>query len=153
MSHMLHHISLGFVSIERAVEFYDRTLAPLGYGRVWSDLRPGQEAQAVGYGLPGGADELAIKPIAEGSTGPVPGLHVALAAETRAAVTAFHAAALMAGGIDDGPPGVREHYGPDYFAAFVVDPEGHRLEAVCGGAAQCHAQVEPQRHAARSRRR
>jgi catechol 2,3-dioxygenase-like lactoylglutathione lyase family enzyme len=121
MSHMLHHISLGFVSIERAVEFYDRTLAPLGYGRVWSDLRPGQ--------------------------------HVALAAETRAAVTAFHAAALMAGGIDDGPPGVREHYGPDYFAAFVVDPEGHRLEAVCSGAAQCHAQAEPQRHAARSRRR
>ncbi len=150
---MLHHISLGFVSIERAAEFYDRALAPLGYGRVWSDLRPGQEGQAVGYGLPGGADELAIKQIPEGSTGPVPGLHVAFAAETRAAVTAFHAAALLAGGIDDGPPGLREHYGPDYFAAFVVDPEGHRLEAVCSGAAQGPAQAEPQQHAARSRRR
>jgi catechol 2,3-dioxygenase-like lactoylglutathione lyase family enzyme len=135
MSHMLDHISLGFESIERAAEFYDRTLAPLGYVRVWSDLRPGQEGQAVGYGLPGGDDKLALKQSPKRNRGPVPGLHIALAAETRGAVTAFHAAALMAGGIDDGPPGVREHYGPDYFAAFVIDPEGYRLEAVCKNAA------------------
>jgi len=128
---MLHHISLGVLDIESAAAFYDRALAPLGYVRVWSDLRPGEEGQAVGYGLPGGGDQLALKQVVEAGTPRFPGLHVAFAAGTREAVVAFHSAAVAAGGKDNGPPGLREHYGPDYYAAFVIDPEGYRLEAVC----------------------
>ena len=127
---MLHHISLGAANIERAARFYDAALEPLGYVRVWTDLRPGEQGQAVGYGPAGSGDKLAIKqvstPIPE-----IPGFHVALAAPSRAAVAAFHAAALAAGGTDNGQPGLRPDYGPNYYAAFVVDPEGHRLEAVC----------------------
>ena len=130
---MLHHLSLGVVDIEGAAAFYDAALAPLGCVRVWSDLRPGEAGQAVGYGIAGGGDALALKQIAPPGPGTMPGFHVAFAAKSRAAVDGFHAAALRAGGTDNGPPGLREHYGPDYFAAFVVDPEGHRLEAVCRG--------------------
>jgi catechol 2,3-dioxygenase-like lactoylglutathione lyase family enzyme len=127
---MLHHLSLGAPDIDRAARFYDAVLAPLGYVRVWSDLRPGEDEQAVGYGPPGSGDKLCIKQV----TAPVPvipGFHLAFAAESRSAVQAFHAAALAAGGCDNGPAGLRPDYGEHYYAAFVVDPEGHRLEAVC----------------------
>lgn len=127
---MLHHISLGAVDIERAVRFYDAALKPLGYVRVWTDLRPGESGQAVGYGPAGSGDKLAIKQVS-GPIPSLPGFHVALTASSRASVAAFHAAALAAGGTDNGPPGLRPDYAPNYFAAFVVDPEGHRLEAVC----------------------
>lgn len=129
---MLHHLSLGTRNIEQAARFYDRVLAPLGYVRVWSDLRPGQTGQAVGFGPPGSGDRLAIKQVAV-TVPDIPGFHVALAAPSRESVRAFHAAALAAGGTDNGAPGLRPHYGPDYYAAFVVDPDGHRLEAVCKG--------------------
>jgi len=127
---MLHHLSLGARDIERAARFYDAVLAPLGYGRVWSDLRPGEEGQAVGYGPPGSGDKLAIKQVSQ-AVPEIPGFHVALAAPSRQAVQAFHAAALAAGGRDNGAPGLRPDYGAHYYAAFVIDPEGHRLEAVC----------------------
>jgi catechol 2,3-dioxygenase-like lactoylglutathione lyase family enzyme len=128
---MLHHLSLGVASIEAAAAFYDAALAPLGYGRVWSDLRPGERGQAVGYGPAGGGDKLALKQIERTVALSCPGFHIALAAPTREAVAAFHAAALAAGGRDNGAPGLRPHYGPDYFAAFVIDADGHHLEAVC----------------------
>ena len=127
---MLHHISLGAHDIEKAARFYDATLAPLGYVRVWSDLRPGEQEQAVGYGPPGSEDNLAIKQTSQ-SVPHVPGFHLAFAAATRAAVMAFHSAALSAGGKDNGGPGLRPDYGTAYFAAYVIDPEGHHLEAVC----------------------
>lgn len=127
---MLHHISLGVADIERATVFYDAVLAPLGYVRVWSDLRPGEQGQAVGYGLPGGGDKLALKQVARDVPAAMPGFHLAFAAASSHAVAAFHAAAVEAGGQDNGRPGLRPCYGPDYFAAFVIDPEGHRLEAV-----------------------
>jgi catechol 2,3-dioxygenase-like lactoylglutathione lyase family enzyme len=130
---MLHHISLGAVNIERAARFYDAVLEPLGYVRVWTDLRPGQDEQAVGYGPVGSGDKLAIKQVSR-PIPPIQGFHVALAAPSRASVAAFHAAALAAGGTDNGQPGLRPEYGPNYFAAFVVDPEGYRLEAVCKAA-------------------
>lgn len=130
---MLHHLSLGAVDIERAARFYDAALAPLGYGRVWSDMRPGQSGQAVGYGPPGSGDKLAIKQVSQ-PIAPIPGFHVAFSAPSRASVAAFHAAALAAGGTDNGPPGLRPHCGARHFSAFVVDPEGHRLEAVYKGA-------------------
>ena len=128
--HMLHHLSLGVADIERAAAFYDAVLAPLGYVRVWADLRPGEPDQAVGYGLPGGGDKLALKlrPSQQCALGA--GFHLAFAAPDRSAVDAFHAAALRHGGRDNGGPGLRPQYGPHYYAAFVIDPDGHAVEAV-----------------------
>ncbi|MBA8901547.1 catechol 2,3-dioxygenase-like lactoylglutathione lyase family enzyme [Phyllobacterium sp. P30BS-XVII] len=128
--HMLHHISLGVSDIERAAAFYDAVLAPLGYVRVWEDLRSGEPDQAVGYGSPGGGDKLAIKHRPKGQCAPGPGFHLAFSAPNKLAVDSFHAAALAHGGIDNGAPGLRPHYGPHYYAAFVVDPDGHHIEAV-----------------------
>lgn len=127
---MLHHISLGVSDIERAAAFYDAALAPLGYVRVWDDLSPGADDQAVGYGVTGGGDKLAIKLRRKGQRPPGPGFHLAFAAPDRQAVAAFHQAALAHGGTDNGGPGLRAHYGPNYFAAFVIDPDGHHIEAV-----------------------
>jgi catechol 2,3-dioxygenase-like lactoylglutathione lyase family enzyme len=132
MLDMLHHLSLGVIDIERSACFYDAALAALGYGRVWSDIRPGEQNQAVGYGKPGGGDELALKQVAD-VPGDLPGFHVAFSAPSIAAVKQFHKAAVAAGGRDNGPPGLRPQYGPTYFAAFVVDPDGYRLEAVFNG--------------------
>ena len=127
---MLHHLSLGVCDILRAATFYDAALAPLGYARVWSDLRPGEPDQAVGYGPPGGGDKFCLKDHGAAAQAPGPGFHIAFAAPDRDAVDAFHRAALAAGGRDNGAPGLRAHYGPSYYAAFVIDPEGHRIEAV-----------------------
>lgn len=127
---MLHHLSFGVADIERARVFYDAVLAPLGYVRVWSDLRPGEAGQAVGYGSPGGGDKLALKLRPEGHRPPGPGFHLAFAAPDRAAVDRFHAEALLHGGRDNGAPGPRTHYGPHYYAAFVIDPDGFNIEAV-----------------------
>ncbi|MDQ8020481.1 MAG: VOC family protein [Moraxellaceae bacterium] len=126
---MLHHISLGVRDIEAAARFYDAALAPLGYVRVWSDIRPGEQNQTVGYGMPGSGDKLAIKQ-RDGASPPGPGFHLAFAAPSRKAVDAFHEAALRHGGRDNGAPGPRPRYGEHYYAAFVIDPEGHHLEAV-----------------------
>ncbi len=120
---MLDHLSLGVVDLFRAAAFYDAVLEPLGFIRVWT------YEKAIGYGPPGSDDKLAIKerPAAR-SAGE--GFHVALAATSRAAVDAFHAAALSNGGRDDGAPGLRPAYGPGYYAAFVRDPDGYPIEAV-----------------------
>jgi catechol 2,3-dioxygenase-like lactoylglutathione lyase family enzyme len=121
---MLDHLSLGTTNLECAAIFYDACLAPLGIVRVWS------YADAVGYGLPGGEDRLAIK-LRPGATPPGAGFHLALTARTRSEVDAFFQAALASGGTDQGPPGLRPKYGPNYYAAFVTDPDGHQIEAVC----------------------
>lgn len=132
---MLHHLSLGVRDIARAAAFYDAALAPLGYACVWSDLRPGEADEAVGYGPPGGGDKLALKAHGDTARAPGPGFHIAFAAPNRAAVDAFHAAALASGGTDNGKPDLRPHYGATYYAAFVIDPDGHRIEAVFKGPA------------------
>lgn len=120
---MLHHISLPVADLDAAKVFYDRTLGELGYRCV--AVADG----FVGYGVEDGADKLALKrrdpAIAAGE-----GFHLALAAPSRDAVDCFHRAALASGGTDNGAPGLRPHYGPTYYAAFVMDPDGHRLEAV-----------------------
>jgi catechol 2,3-dioxygenase-like lactoylglutathione lyase family enzyme len=121
---MLDHLSLGTADLARSSAFYDATLEPLGIVRVWS------HPDAVGYGLPGGQDALAIKQ-RPGFAAPGAGFHLAFTARTPAEVDAFFRAALAHGGRDDGAPGLRPRYGPGYYAAFVVDPDGHRLEAVC----------------------
>ena len=120
---MLGHLSFGVTDLARAMRFYDAALGALGYRRVWAD------ETAAGYGEAGGDDRLALK-LRPGAAAPGAGFHLAFAAPGRAAVDAFHAAALAAGGRDDGPPGPRPHYGPRYYAAFVIDPDGYRLEAV-----------------------
>jgi catechol 2,3-dioxygenase-like lactoylglutathione lyase family enzyme len=120
---MLGHISFGVSELERAARFYDAALAPIGFVRVWTD------PDGVGYGPPGNRDKFAIFARA-GATPPGEGFHLAFDAASRTAVDDFHAAALAAGGTDNGGPGLRSQYGPTYYAAFVVDPDGHRLEAV-----------------------
>ena len=124
---MLHHVSLGVADLERAAVFYDAALAALGFARVWTDR------SAIGYGREGGGDKLAIKLQPPAVLAPGHGFHLAFAAPSREAVDRFHREALGHGGSDNGAPGLRPHYGPDYYAAFVLDPDGHRLEAVING--------------------
>ncbi len=140
MGHMLHHISLGVAEIDRSARFYDAALGALGYVRVWSDIRPGEPDQAVGYGPAGSGDKLALKEVPT-PTRSIPGFHVAFSASSRAAVRAFYAAALREGGTGNGLPGLRPDYGDSYYAAFVVDPDGHRLEAVCKAAGEAPSEA------------
>jgi catechol 2,3-dioxygenase-like lactoylglutathione lyase family enzyme len=121
---MLGHLSFGVDDLGRAAAFYDAVLKPLGYARVWTS------PHAVGFGPPGGGDRLALFARPGLAAPPGPGFHLAFDAPSREAVDAFHAAALNAGGADAGGPGLRAHYGPSYYAAFVVDLDGYKLEAV-----------------------
>ncbi|MBB5864582.1 VOC family protein [Xanthomonas sp. 3058] len=132
---MLHHVSLGVRAIEASAAFYDAALGALGDVRVWSDLEPGTPDQAVGYGKAGGEDSLALKQRQATECAPGVGFHLAFAAHDAAAVDAFHWAALQHGGRCNGAPGLRPDDGQAYYAAFVVDPDGHHLEAVVGSAA------------------
>ena len=120
---MLGHISFGVTDFGRSLAFYDSALATLGMVRVWTG------ADSAGYGMAGGGDKFAIKR-RDGAHPPGPGFHLAFDAPDRAAVDAFHRAALAAGGCDNGGPGLRPHYGPTYYAGFVFDPDGYALEAV-----------------------
>jgi catechol 2,3-dioxygenase-like lactoylglutathione lyase family enzyme len=124
---MIDHLSIGVRHVARAKRFYDAALAPLGY----KCLSAG--AGSLGYG------DAAVALWISAVDRPVPpdeksGLHVCFAAPTRQSVDAFHAAALAAGGKDNGKPALRPDYGDSYYAAFVVDPDGYRLEAYCGRA-------------------
>ena len=121
---MLGHLSFGVDDLARAADFYDMVLAPLGYARVWTS------PTGVGFGEPGGPDRFALFARPKRVVAPGPGFHLAFNAPSRAAVDAFHAAAIGAGGSDDGAPGLRPRYGTSYYAAFVIDPDGYKLEAV-----------------------
>ncbi|KAH8651208.1 lactoylglutathione lyase [Xylariales sp. PMI_506] len=127
---MLHHISLGVADIGRSAAFYDAVLSPLGYVRVWEDIRPGEANQAVGYGVAGGGDKLALKHRPDGYAPPGPGFHLAFTAPRRDAVDQFYKAAMEIGATDNGAAGLRPDYGANYYAAFVLDPDGHQIEAV-----------------------
>ena len=120
---MFDHISIGVSNLERSARFYELTLAPLGLAKVVT--RPA----TIGFGkaypefwinLRAG-----MKPVESES-----GAHICLRAKSAAAVDAFHAAALKAGGRSDGAPGLRPHDRVRYYAAFIVDPDGNRIEAV-----------------------
>jgi catechol 2,3-dioxygenase-like lactoylglutathione lyase family enzyme len=126
---MLHHLSFGVSDIERSACFYDAVLATLGYVRVWQVVHE-NTCQAIGYGIAGADDQFAIKLRGPATLAPGPGFHLAFAAPDRTAVDRFHGEALRTGGQDNGAPGLRPGYGPDYYAAFVIDPDGYRLEAV-----------------------
>ena len=120
---MIDHLTFGVVDFDRSRAFYDKALAPLSISRLDDVTDGGIRLAAYGRDRPclWIADE-----------NPVAGLmHFALAARNRGDVEAFHAAALCAGGVDNGSPGLRPQYHPDYYAAFVLDPDGHNIEAVC----------------------
>jgi catechol 2,3-dioxygenase-like lactoylglutathione lyase family enzyme len=124
---MIDHMSIVVNDIEQARAFYDAVLGPLGYGRVMEFDHA--NLSFTGYGPPerpafwicGGY----------GPANPAHGVHTAFLAPDRAAVDMFHREAMARGARDDGAPGLRPEYHPNYYGAFVFDPDGHKIEAVC----------------------
>jgi catechol 2,3-dioxygenase-like lactoylglutathione lyase family enzyme len=120
---MLHHLSLPVADLDRSAELYDAALSALGYRRVCVGKN------FVGYGIEDDKDKFAIKEI-QPSIPAGPGFHLAISAPSQAAVDRFHETALARGASDNGVPGLRKHYGLNYYAAFIIDLDGHRIEAV-----------------------
>ena len=124
---MIDHTGVAVSDFGVSKQFYLRALAPIGYTLLaeFPKAMTGS-ADVAGFGV-------APKPdfwVASGTPN-VPPLHVAFRVDSRAQVDAFHKAGLAAGGRDNGAPGVRAHYHPNYYGAFVLDPDGHNIEAVC----------------------
>jgi catechol 2,3-dioxygenase-like lactoylglutathione lyase family enzyme len=119
---VIDHVSIGVTDLARSRDFYKRALAPLGMEEFgsWSE-----ESEDVAFGLPG-FDDFAISTHYPAGAA----VHVAFAADSEQQVRDFHAAALEAGGRDNGAPGPRPAYSERYFGAFVLDPDGHNVEAV-----------------------
>ena len=117
---MLDHVTIGVEDIKRSQRFYDQALQPLGITRLYGDGN-----RFAGYGV----DPKAFFWIGIRNTAQT-GSHIAFAADDRGTVDRFYQAAIAAGGKDNGPPGIRPHYDPDYYGAFVFDPDGHNIEAV-----------------------
>ena len=124
---MIDHIGLAVSNMERSKAFYVDALKPLGIAIVMEVTaeQTGADAHA-GFGT----DDKAFFWIGGGAK-PKGGTHVAFTAPTRTDVDAFYHAALAAGGRDNGPPGLRPHYHPEYYGAFVLDPDGNNIEAAC----------------------
>lgn len=124
---ILDHIGINASDYARSKAFYEKALAPLGVTAVM------EYGKAVGFGRDGKPDFW----IGEGATrfqkpehlAPITPVHVCFAARSRAEVDAFYAAAIAAGGRDNGPPGIRAEYHSNYYGAFVIDPDGHNVEA------------------------
>ncbi|KAK0331970.1 hypothetical protein LTR94_026773 [Friedmanniomyces endolithicus] len=127
---MLDHIGLAVSDIVRSRAFYEHALKPLGY-RILSTI-PAHENGSGGTAGLFGVDEPDF--VIAHNERPGQGNHIAFRCATRSEVEAFHAGALKAGGRDIGPPGLRPRYHPNYYAAFVFDPDGFNVEAVCHGA-------------------
>ncbi|MGI8567700.1 MAG: VOC family protein [Methylocella sp.] len=125
---MIDHVSIGVRDIARARAFYDAVLQPIGYSCLSSsETSLGYGKESVGFWI-------------SGSTSPVPadphsGLHFCFIGQTRKSVDSFYKAAMAHGGSDNGKPGLRADYGASYYAAFVIDPDGYRIEAYCDKAA------------------
>jgi catechol 2,3-dioxygenase-like lactoylglutathione lyase family enzyme len=124
---MIDHLGFSVSDYERAKAFYAKALAPLDYSLVMEvTAEQTGDAAAAGFGANGkpdlwfGAEGAMNKPV-----------HIAILAKDRATVDAFYKAAMAAGGRDNGAPGIRPHYHANYYGAFVLDPDGHNIEAVC----------------------
>jgi catechol 2,3-dioxygenase-like lactoylglutathione lyase family enzyme len=123
---MIDHVGFSVSDYARAKAFYEKALAPLGYALVMEATAQQTGQPAAGFGSGGkpdfwiGGEGKLEKPV-----------HIAIVAKDRPTVDAFYRAALAAGGKDNGPPGLRVHYHPNYYGAFVLDPDGHNIEAVC----------------------
>ena len=123
MSH-LDHVAISTADYLTSLAFYEKALAPLG---IKTHMKfEGDEGNVAGLG-----SEQPFLWIGDGGKLSGGRVHLAFAAATRAQVDAFYAAAIAAGGKDNGPPGLRPNYHPTYYAAFVFDPDGHNIEAVC----------------------
>ncbi len=123
---MIDHTGLNVSDYARAKDFYVKALAPLGYA-VLMELPPSIVPNGgMGMGVPPKPDFWVA-----GGVPQSPRLHIAFRAGNRAQVDAFYKAAIAAGGRDNGAPGIRPHYHPNYYGAFVLDPDGHNVEAVC----------------------
>jgi catechol 2,3-dioxygenase-like lactoylglutathione lyase family enzyme len=118
---MIDHVGFDVADLQKSRAFYLQALAPLGYGVVM------EWEKWVGFGAEGKPDFW----IVGNGKATTPHLHVAFRAKSRSDVDAFYTAALKAGASDNGAPGVREHYHPNYYGAFVIGPDGHNIEAVC----------------------
>jgi len=125
---MINHVSIGVRDIAKAKAFYDAALKPIGYSCLSSS------EGSLGYGKEQVAFWISASPSPVPSD-PQSGLHFCFTAQTRKSVDAFHQAAIRHGGRDNGKPGLRADYGANYYAAFVVDPDGYRIEAYCDKAA------------------
>jgi catechol 2,3-dioxygenase-like lactoylglutathione lyase family enzyme len=123
---MIDHIGFPVSDYERSKAFYIKALAPLGYALVMEVRQDEHDSPAAGFGANGKPDFWI-----GGEGGLNRALHIAIVVDDRAAVDAFHQAALAAGGKDNGAPGLRPHYHADYYGAFVLDPDSHNVEAVC----------------------
>lgn len=122
---MYSHVTLGTNDIAKAEIFYDAVMAVLGHPVMFK-----QQGSAA-YGLPTGEKFFIGPPFDGGAAAPGNGAHVAFITTDRATVDAFHAAALAHGGTDEGAPGPRPHYHANYYGAYVRDPDGNKLQAVC----------------------
>jgi catechol 2,3-dioxygenase-like lactoylglutathione lyase family enzyme len=119
---MFDHVALHVADLEASCRFYELALEPLGYHLLAQDL----EAGSAGFG-----DEHPQFWIGRGEAGEIAPVHVAFVSADRGSVDRFYGAAVAAGGRDNGGPGLRPHYHPDYYAAYVFDPDGNNVEAVC----------------------
>jgi catechol 2,3-dioxygenase-like lactoylglutathione lyase family enzyme len=122
---MLDHVTIGVSDFERSRRFYDQALRPLGIARLYAD-----GPTAAGYGVaPKAFFWISLRDASQ--TGAQTGAHVAFTVQNWETVKQFHLKALEAGGKDNGPPGLRPHYHENYYGAFILDPDGHNIEAVC----------------------
>ena len=132
---MMDHVSIGVSDLAKARDFYDRVLKTLGQARSRDIDIPGQGMVAHGYGPAEHGTEtifwIGVPEHLDVSANRSGGVHLAFKAKSHAAVDAFYAAAMAAGAADNGKPGPRPHYHAAYYGAFVFDPDGHNLEAVC----------------------
>jgi catechol 2,3-dioxygenase-like lactoylglutathione lyase family enzyme len=118
---MLDHVTIGVRDIGRSKDFYDRALRPLGITRLYAE-----DDRSAGYGVqPKAFFWIGMRETSQ------TGAHIAFAANDRATVDRFYEEAIAAGGRDNGPPGMRPNYHPNYYGAFILDPDGHNIEAVC----------------------
>jgi catechol 2,3-dioxygenase-like lactoylglutathione lyase family enzyme len=124
---MIDHMGIGASDFDASRRFYDAALRTLGMGVVMEvSVEMGGGYHGIGYGK----DDKPVFWVSSGGARGT-GMHVAFAAASRADVDAFYAAGMAAGGRDNGPPGLRPHYHPTYYGAFLLDPDGINVEAVC----------------------
>jgi catechol 2,3-dioxygenase-like lactoylglutathione lyase family enzyme len=129
---MIDHLSVGVADLAKAKAFYDAVLKPLGCACVYTVDLPGRGMIAHGYGEIGSDHPrfwIGMPERADAGANAKGGTHVCFAAARRKDVDAFHAAALAAGGKDNGKPGLRPHYHANYYGAFAFDPDGNKIEA------------------------
>ena len=127
---MIHRMSIGVSDIIASGSFYDAILEPLGYSRVFEDLRPGEMHQAIGYGVVPDEDIFAIKERSSEYLSPGPGFHLAFSAPSRESIDMWHKRGIEMGAKDKGAPKIWTDFGPNYYAAYLNDLDGWQIEAV-----------------------